>query len=117
MANKSEDAFYDKLMKIVDNEDIANRIYKLIEARDEEEKELRRNVQMEGIQKAKEKGVSLGRPKINLPENFEEICAKYKEGKLSAQDGAALCNMGISTFYRRIRDYEEEQQEMELSLI
>lgn len=117
MTDKPEDTFFEQLLKIVGNKEKVEKICKLIEVRDEEEKEWRRNIQKEGIQKAKEKGVSLGRPKINLPENFEEICTKYKEGKLSAQDGASLCNMGISTFYRRIRDYEEEKMDMELSLI
>lgn len=117
MADKQDDTFYEQLLKIVGSKEKFEKICELIEIRDEEEKEWRRNIQMEGIQKAKENGVSLGRPKIDLPENFEEICAKYKEGKLSAQDGASLCNMGISTFYRRIRDYEEEKMNMELSLI
>lgn len=117
MANKANDSFNKKLLQIVGNEETAAKVLELIEEHKQQEKEVRRLMQMKGIKKAKENGVALGRPKISLPENFTEICIKYKEGKLTAQDGASLCNMGVSTFYRRIRDFEEQRIKAEMALI
>ncbi|MBR3518211.1 MAG: recombinase family protein [Lachnospiraceae bacterium] len=63
-----------------------------------------RQRQAEGIAAAKARGVRFGRPERALPENFPEICAHWKAGKLSNRAAAKACGMPVSTFrYRAAR--------------
>ncbi|MCD8118916.1 MAG: recombinase family protein [Lachnospiraceae bacterium] len=57
--------------------------------------------QAEGIAAAKEKGVHCGRPYKQLPENFENVCHRWKAGELTASAAARECGMSRSTFSRR----------------
>lgn len=77
--------------------------------------EERKVKQMEGIKKAKESGVALGRPKLQMPENFEELLREWESGNLKADMAARACGMGISTFYRRVRSYKDEKKEIVLN--
>ncbi|MCD7857751.1 MAG: recombinase family protein [Clostridiales bacterium] len=60
-----------------------------------------RQRQAEGIAAAKEKGVHCGRPFHVLPENFEEVCLRWKAGELTATAAAQACGMSRTTFSRR----------------
>ena len=59
--------------------------------------------QKEGIKKARDKGVALGRPVLEVPDNFDEILLSWGKGELTAQTAARMCGIGVSTFYRRTR--------------
>ena len=65
--------------------------------------------QAEGIRIAKEKGVTFGRPRREIPENFEEIFLLYKKDGISKREGAKLCNTNHNTFSRWIERYSMEQ--------
>lgn len=65
-----------------------------------------RQRQAEGIELAKEKGVKFGRPKKEIPDNFNEIVKQWKDGLINAKQAAKLCNMGQTTFYRKIKNLE-----------
>lgn len=66
----------------------------------EHERNSIRQRQAEGIAAARLRGVHLGRPRRELPENFEDIRARYLEGSLTVAQAAAACQMSRSTFHR-----------------
>lgn len=66
--------------------------------------------QMEGIRKAKEEGKTLGRPRLKEPEGFMEVVRLWSEGRMNVHDAAKLCKMGVSTFYRRVKDLRTAAQ-------
>jgi DNA invertase Pin-like site-specific DNA recombinase len=57
--------------------------------------------QAEGIAAAKAKGVKFGRKPVELPEEFEEVCQQWREGKISSRQAAATLGMSHATFYRK----------------
>lgn len=69
------------------------------------EREMIRKRQAEGIAAARKKGVHLGRPVKSEPENFWWILQNWSENRLSTEDAVQLCGMSRSTFYRRVREY------------
>ncbi len=60
--------------------------------------------QEQGIAAAKARGVSFGRPKIPVPENFMNIVSQWKLGYLTLDDTVKYCCMSKSTFYRRVKE-------------
>ena len=56
--------------------------------------------QAEGIAAAKMRGVKFGRPKRELPPEYEENYKFWKNKKISAREGADKCNMSVSDFYK-----------------
>lgn len=69
----------------------------------EDERSMIKQRQAEGIAAAKMRGVKFGRPKVELPENFTQICKQWYDGKLTLQQAAIACNMPKSTFYNYSR--------------
>lgn len=64
--------------------------------------------QAEGIAVAKAEGRMSGRPK-KAEGSFEDIYQLVKAGKLSAAAGARELGIARSTWYRKAKEYEEEQ--------
>ena len=54
--------------------------------------------QREGIAAAKERGVTFGRPRAELPDNFDEIVEKYASQEITQAEGARLCGLPLTTF-------------------
>ena len=73
----------------------------------ENERDNIRSRQREGIEAAKERGVKFGRPRNPLPDNFPEIYDQWKRRKISAPEAAAVCGLSRSTFYERVREFED----------
>jgi DNA invertase Pin-like site-specific DNA recombinase len=65
-----------------------------------------RQRQAEGIAAAKARGVKFGRPKHPVPDNFSEMALAWQEKCLSLQEAAARCQMAPSTFYRKAKNPE-----------
>lgn len=61
--------------------------------------------QAEGIRIAKEKGKHLGRPKIILPNNFQNIANKYKNKEITLAEALSALNMNRSSFYKNLKSY------------
>jgi DNA invertase Pin-like site-specific DNA recombinase len=55
--------------------------------------------QREGIEAAKRRGKHLGRPKAELPENFEEVFAQWRRGEITAADGWRSTGLSKTRWY------------------
>lgn len=63
--------------------------------------------QRQGIEAAKAKGKSLGRPKIQRPDNFEDIYKEWKNGEITAVDAMKELGIKRGTFYKFVKEYEK----------
>lgn len=72
------------------------------------QKELEKNHarQAEGIAIAKAQGKYLGRKPI-VRDNFETVYTDWKSGNITAVEAARQLNLSKSTFYRKVKQYEE----------
>lgn len=61
-----------------------------------------RQRQAEGIAAAKARGVSFGRPKKSLPEDFPLLLAAWKNGSMTVSELAAKCGMSRPTLYKHM---------------
>jgi len=75
----------------------------------ENERDIIRRRQAEGIAAAKAKGVRFGRPPKALPGNYHYIYQQWKRGKITGTAAAAACGMPLSTFRYRAKNYEKEK--------
>lgn len=62
-----------------------------------------KRLQMEGVAKAKSNGVKFGRPKLELPDNFEEVCTRWRNGEITATKAMELTNMKRTNFYKQVK--------------
>ncbi len=67
--------------------------------------------QAEGIAEAKARGVRFGRPKRQLPPNFGDVYARWRNKELTLNEAARECALARSTFYERAREYEQRTKE------
>ena len=70
------------------------------------ERENIRQRQAEGIRIAKANGVHMGRPKYQLPNNFEEIVKRFHNKELNNIEAAKLLNMKRGTFLKYSKLYK-----------
>lgn len=61
--------------------------------------------QAEGIAAAKSRGVHFGREKKQMPQEFQEYCELWKNGKITTREAAQKLEMSHATFYRKCREY------------
>lgn len=73
----------------------------------ENERDNIRQRQAEGIAAAKARGVRFGKPMIPIPDNFPELYKQWQAGNISIKEFATVCNMGRSTMYNRIKEYQK----------
>lgn len=62
-----------------------------------------RRKQREGIDAAKAKGKHLGRPKIDLPEEYKVVIDKWRKKEITARHAMKVLGISKSSFYRLIR--------------
>lgn len=68
----------------------------------ENEREIMRQRQSEGIRMAKARGVRFGRPSVITPSNFREIVLLYKNKKLTSAQAVKMSDLSRGTFFRRL---------------
>ena len=66
----------------------------------QQERETIRQRQAEGINAARSKGTPLGRPQAQKPDNWEEVIADWKSGKITATRAIELTGTKRTTFYK-----------------
>lgn len=69
----------------------------------ENERKNIRQRQKEGIEAARLRGVRFGRPKHQVPDDFEQICCRWESGEIIGREAAQLCDMPLTTFYGRAK--------------
>ena len=68
-----------------------------------------RQRQAEGIAAAKARGKHLGRYPDPLPNNFGDVCKRYKTGEISSREAALECKMPASSFRYRANKFKESE--------
>lgn len=72
----------------------------------ENERTTIRQRQAEGIAAARARGVRLGRPPQPLPASFPGVCRRWKAGRITASAAAQECQMPLSSFLYRAKNYD-----------
>ncbi len=83
---------------------IADIVLQLLSYVAQTERENIRQRQAEGIAAALERGVHFGRPRIDLPEEFEALAQLWREGGIASRKAAAQLGISHHTFIRRARE-------------
>ncbi|SEA19818.1 Site-specific DNA recombinase [Lachnospiraceae bacterium NK3A20] len=65
--------------------------------------------QLEGIREAKKRGVQFGRPRMKIPEEFNDIKDSVEQGTISLREGAVQLGVSHTTLRKWIRNFENEQ--------
>lgn len=78
---------------------ISDLVLALLSYVSENEREEIRQRQAEGIAAAKERGVRFGRPSIPVPDDFEDICRRWRTGEMTMKKAAEVCGLKPQTFY------------------
>lgn len=60
--------------------------------------------QREGIDAAKKKGKYMGRPKVGIPDNWDDVIRKWKQGEITAKEAMKLTGLKRSSFYKLVKD-------------
>lgn len=84
---------------------IADLVLQILSFVAQNEREVIRKRQAEGISAAKAKGVHMGRPVKNMPENFGTLIQNWENKKITLPEILKECEMSEATFYRRLREY------------
>ena len=79
---------------------IADLVLQLLSYVAQTERENIRQRQKEGIQAAKRKGVQFGRPKIPVPDQFNELRQQWKNQEISSRQAASQLGVSHETFLR-----------------
>lgn len=66
----------------------------------QQERETTRQRQREGINAAKTKGIAFGRPKMQKPDNWNEVMVEWRNGKITAKKAMELTGVKRTMFYR-----------------
>lgn len=74
----------------------------------EHERIVIRKRQKEGIEAARKNGKHLGRPPLDIPDNFPEIYQQWKQEKITVKKAAQKLNISSSSFYRIVKKYESD---------
>ena len=76
----------------------------------ENERDVIRQRQAEGIAAAQARGVQFGRPPRELPDNFREVCRDWQAHRLTLRQAAEKCGMPLSTFYDKMKRLEVQEE-------
>ena len=73
----------------------------------EKERENIKSRQAQGIAAAKANNVQFGRPKIQKPNNWNEVIRQWLNGEITAKKAMEILNMKKSTFYALLKSENE----------
>ena len=89
---------------------IADLVLQILSFVAQSERENIRKRQEQGIAAAKARGVHMGRPVKDIPDNFAELVGKWEKKRISLGDVLRECKISEATFYRRLREYRLVQE-------
>lgn len=83
---------------------ITNILVEVLASIAEQERLTTKKRQREGIEAAKRKGKHLGRPRVKKPDDFDEVVAEWRAGKITAKVAMEKLSLSRSGFYRFINN-------------
>ena len=89
---------------------IQNILIEVLASIAEQERVTIKKRQREGIDAARLKGRHLGRPASVRPDNFELVYGEWRRGKITAKKAMQKLGLSNATFYRMVRQYENESK-------
>ncbi len=84
---------------------IADLVLQILSFVAQSERENIRKRQEQGIAAAKARGLHMGRPVKDVPDNFEELVKQWESKKIPLEQVLQECGMAQATFYRRLREH------------
>lgn len=78
----------------------------------EEERRKIKERQREGIEAAKRRGATFGRPAATFPLGFEEVYKRWKDGEIKAIEAMEELNLKRTTFYKLVQKFETKNKEV-----
>ena len=87
---------------------IADLILQIMSAFAQIERDFIRQRQAEGIAAAKARGVKFGRQPLPKPDNYDDVVALWKDGKISGRKAAKLLGVSNFTFIRWTRNDDKK---------
>ena len=85
---------------------IADLVLQILSFVAQSERENIRKRQAQGIAAAKAKGVKIGRPSKQLPDDFGELAEAWVEGLITTKEMLKRCGICRSTLYRKHKEYK-----------
>lgn len=85
---------------------LSNMVLELLSYMAQKERELNKQRQREGIDRARTLGKHLGRPKITYPSNWSEVYEEWKNKKITATKAIELLDLKRNTFYSLVKKFE-----------
>lgn len=79
---------------------IADLVLQVLSFVAQNERELIRQRQMEGIAAAKARGVRFGRPALQIPDSFEEVYTQWKRKEINSRTAARYLDTSQTTFLK-----------------
>ena len=83
---------------------VADIVQSMLEYAPYAECSVRRQRQREGIDRAKRRGVQFGRPRLPMPDNFDQIYGIWRKKEINGETAARMCHMSKSKFYKKARE-------------
>lgn len=83
---------------------VTNILIEVLASIAEQERITIRKRQREGIDVAKKKGKHLGRPKVDVPENWDKVMMQWKQGEITAKEAMRLTGLKRSSFYKLTKE-------------
>lgn len=89
---------------------ITNILIEVLASMSEQERLLIRKRQQEGILAAKKQGKHLGRPRLQMPEQFPIVYSRWKSRGITAKAAMKELGMASTSFYKMVKEYESERK-------
>ena len=89
---------------------INNILIEVLSSIAEQERLTIRKRQAEGIAAARKQGKHLGRPKMNIPDDFEDVYQRWKKKEFTAKWAMKRLQMSSSSFYRMVKEFEDSNE-------
>ena len=100
-----------KIAALLNDDELTRKVLEIIAADETERHDSLVQRQMEGLRKARERGVRLGRPPAKRPRRFQSVYEMYADGQVSARAASQMLNVSPGTFKRWITEEKEAQKD------
>ena len=87
---------------------INNILIEVLSSIAQQERETTRARQREGIDAAKLAGKHLGRPRVEMPENFAVVVMEWRNGKITAKEAMKRTGLRRNSFYKMVKGGDDK---------